>query len=260
MADIEAAIESELDNRPRLLPSDITSSAIASRRAEAASWIHGRVSGIFLPTEEEIVPVSKPGHGIRPVAVWDFPSRILYGALVLRLARAFAGFEQRRASWRAFLKKPVEARGDYIVASDLAACYDYVDHDLLAEELLIHSGDHTAVQALTSLLTETAKRRYGLPQQSWASDILADVFLSRLERALTRRGLRVADTATISDSRASRGLMPCVRSRSSLRRRGTQVSQLTTKKTFGGSAPITCRRSTKQMRSETSWPTKRRLI
>lgn len=79
-----------------------------------------------------------------------------------------------------------------MVASDIAACYQYVDHGLLAEELLVQAGDHAVVETVTALLRETGGRAYGLPQQSDASDLLAEAFLARLDRALVRRGLLVA--------------------------------------------------------------------
>jgi hypothetical protein len=58
--------------------------------------------------------------------------------------------------------------------------------------LLVQSGDHAAVNAAVTLLAETGGRSYGLPQQSWSSDVLAEAFLGRLERVLVRRGLQVS--------------------------------------------------------------------
>jgi len=48
------------------------------------------------------------------------------------------------------------------------------------------------VGGIAWLLGSTGGKAYGLPQQSPASDLLADVFLRRLERALVRRGLSVS--------------------------------------------------------------------
>ena len=54
------------------------------------------------------------------------------------------------------------------------------------------TGNHLTVEAICSLLLETGGITFGLPQQSRASDVLAEVVLDRLERALVRRGLQVA--------------------------------------------------------------------
>jgi hypothetical protein len=64
-----------------------------------------------------------------------------------------------------------------------------MDHTLLSNELLIQSGETPTVSAIIALLQDVSSRRYGLPQQSAASDILAEAFLHRLERALVRKGL-----------------------------------------------------------------------
>lgn len=45
---------------------------------------------------------------------------------------------------------------------------------------------------MAALLREVSGRSYGLPQQSQASDVLAEALLAKLERALVRRGLAVA--------------------------------------------------------------------
>ena len=78
------------------------------------------------------------------------------------------------------------------MAADIASCYELIDHALLAQELLVQKGNHEVVNALTGLLRETSGRTYGLPQQCTASDVLAEVFLDKLERALLRRGMVVA--------------------------------------------------------------------
>ena len=155
-------------------------------------WANGRLQGEFVPTREETVAVSKLGHGVRPVAVWDLPSRLAYSALTARLMPALPAVGRGRAQWRAFQRAPLEHPGKYVVASDIAACYQYIDHGLLTEELLVQTGEHAVVETVTALLRETGGRAYGLPQQSDASDVLAEAFLARLERALVRRGLLVA--------------------------------------------------------------------
>jgi RNA-directed DNA polymerase len=191
-SDLRGAVDVELDRPVRLLPPNSVSPALLTRRDEVADWAHERLQGAFLPTAEESVAVSKPGHGVRPVAVWDLPSRLAYMALAERLRSALPAVERGKAQWKAFQRAPLQHSGKYVVASDIAACYQYVDHRLLAEELLVQTGDHPVVETVTALLRETGGRAYGLPQQSDASDLLAEAFLSRLERALIRRGLRVS--------------------------------------------------------------------
>jgi len=192
ISDIVAAYDREMENAPRLLPSDITMAALASRREEAAAWVHTRTGGDFLPSPEDIIPVSKSGQGVRPVAIWDFASRLLYDALVLRLGEALRRPDRTHAAWKAFASQPLDTSGAYIVSSDVTACYDFIDHGLLMEELLVQGGDAAVVENLGSLMSGASRRQYGLPQESWASDLLAEAFLSRLHRVLIRRGLTVS--------------------------------------------------------------------
>jgi RNA-directed DNA polymerase len=189
---LRAALDAELDTPPRLLPPSAIHPALTKIRDDVAHWAAARLSGRFLPTAEETVAVSKAHHGVRPVAIWDLPSRLLYHALCARLANNLTPIERGRAAWWTFLRSPLDHPGRYVVTSDIAACYELIDHGLLANELLVQTGDHPTVEAITYLLHETSGRAYGLPQQSLASDTLAEAFLDLLERALIRRGLTVA--------------------------------------------------------------------
>lgn len=192
MDDLLVAISEDLDLPPRMLPPSVVAPALLARRGEVAQWAHRQLSGEFLPTSEETVSVSKAHHGVRPVAVWDLPSRLLYRALVGRLQDVLPKVNRGRKQWRAFERLPLEHDGRYVVTADITACYQYIDHGLLSEELLVQGGDPQAVDALMALLSATGDRSYGLPQQSRASNVLAEAFLDRLERALIRRGLRAS--------------------------------------------------------------------
>lgn len=188
---VRAAVDAELDAPPRQLPSSSIHPALQSRRDEVAAWAHSRLQGVFVPTPEDTVAVSKAGHGVRPVAVWDLPSRLAYSALTDLLRPELPPVDRSRSAWTAFQRAPAETDAKYIVSSDIAACYQFIDHALLASELLTQAGNPSVVGAVTDLLRETGGRTYGLPQQSAASDLLAETFLRRLERALVRRGLSV---------------------------------------------------------------------
>ena len=191
-AALRAAVDADLDSPSRQLPPSIVSPALQARRDEVAAWALGRIGGAFVPTPEEVVPVSKAGHGMRPVAVWDLPSRLAYRALADRLRPGLPPVDRGNAAYRVFLRAPLAEGPRYVVASDITACYEQIDHALLSAELVAQTGDHAAVDAIAWLLRSAGGRAYGLPQQSPASDLLADAFLRRLERALVRRGLKVS--------------------------------------------------------------------
>jgi len=185
------ALTVEIDSPPQLLPPSSIYPALTDLRSEVAEWAQSRLAGTFLPTQEETVAVNKARHGVRPVAVWDIPSRLAYRVLASRLRALLPAQAEERPPWRTFLRTPLEYNCKYIVGSDIAACYENIDHGLLADELVSQTGDHESAEAVCSLLLETGGRAFGLPQQSPASDVLAEAVLDRLERALVRRRLQV---------------------------------------------------------------------
>jgi hypothetical protein len=190
--DLRLAVDAELDSPPKQLPPSSVNPALLTRRDELAEWAHGRLRSTFYPTREETVAVSKAGHGVRPVALWDMPSRLAYWALCELLRPTLPVVGRSRAAWKEFQRQPIGPGITYIVSADIASCYQFIDHELLASELSAQSGDPRAVEAVVALLGAVAGRRYGIPQQSAASDVLAETFLSRLERKLVRRDLRVS--------------------------------------------------------------------
>ncbi len=191
-ADILGALDRDLDAPPRLLPPSVLAVQIRTNREQVAEWVYNHINSGITPAREETVSVSKDGHGIRPVSVWDLPTRLTYNCLVERLSPKLSRPSRTATDWRAFQKSPLEQLGTYIVGADIAACYQYIDHSLLAQELLAKTGDGAAVSAIVDLLHEVTGKRYGLPQQSGSSDILAEAFLNRLERACVRSGVRLS--------------------------------------------------------------------
>ena len=192
VSSIRLALDGEFDAASRMLPRSAVAPALESRRSEVAEWAHKVVSVPFAPPQQEVVAVSKARHGVRPIAIWDLPSRLLYRALSARLGPALEPERSAAFTWSEFERSPLREPGRYIIAADIASCYELIDHALLAQELIIQSGNDEVVNAIISLLQEISGRRYGLPQQSAASDILAGAFLDKLERALLRHGLTVA--------------------------------------------------------------------
>lgn len=74
----------------------------------------------------------------------------------------------------------------YVLMTDVASFYEYVDHDVLADELLELTGDESGVSALSGLLGELMRSRRGLPQGPLSVGDLADVYLSAVDRRLVR--------------------------------------------------------------------------
>jgi RNA-directed DNA polymerase len=192
-AAVAEALDRMLDSPPRLLPSGAAvSAALTARRAEVVSWVEGMFAGSWVATPESVVAASKARHGVRPIAIWDLPSQLAYAALTSQLEPDVSRPVRSSTAWSDFQKAPLEANSKYIVAADIASCYQAIDHGILAQELLERTGKSRFVRPLCELLQETGARSYGLPQQSQASDALAEAVLARLERAVLRKGLDLA--------------------------------------------------------------------
>lgn len=149
----------------------------------------------------EVLTMPRSKFGQRPVSVLSPESRTMYVALVDRLADALVEPTRGAGKWREHTNFGLEGANSHIVDLDIAACYEYVNHGLLADELLLRSMDVQGVAGLRELLGGLAPRGYGIPQMMEASDRLADTYLSILDRRLARAGYashRFADDIRVS--------------------------------------------------------------
>lgn len=190
--DFSNALRDEKSANRRLVPEDTDMLNLFGRDG-AAEWVQRRCMGEFIPVPGQIVTVRKSAHGVRPVAELSVRDRVLYRALVNRWEDALPEPNRSSEAYDAFLRGPLsqDSAPAYVVSSDVTACYEYIDHGLLAREILARTGDTDGVEALTSLLAGLMGRSFGLPQQSGSSDVLADAYLAVVERRLLRQGLLV---------------------------------------------------------------------
>jgi hypothetical protein len=206
--DLEQAARREAGATEVLMPTAPGTVQLEQNAAPFASWLAGQLQAGLVPCRGLIVAVAKPDTGIRPVAAWGFAERVTYRALT-DLLMSEAKYEGGRSpeAYEEFSYAPLayaRARGrrpdapteqgwqqsavvQYVVKADLAAFYDYVDHDILARELLLRAADHAAITCMLELLFEVQGRRYGLPQLLEPSDRLSDLYAARILRALRRK-------------------------------------------------------------------------
>lgn len=209
---LNQAILAEAESKRNLLPDEPGWDRVASHAAELADFAANRLRAGYLGAPQAEVAARKPGHGVRPVPFWGVMERIYYRALT---DAALAGREKVDRSPEAYLKfvrAPIayanelqkhdrgkanalffflESRIKYVVKSDVTAFYQFVDHGVLAEELLMIGADFELIETLLDLLSEVQGRSYGLPQLLDPSDELSEVYIDRVERALLRQGLAV---------------------------------------------------------------------
>jgi len=110
-------------------------------------------------------------------------------AAVLGLATHIAPEPGQKAE---FERRPLEdPKPAWVAMADVASFYEYVDHDLLANEVVELAGDPRLATAVKGTMSELLGRRFGLPQGPRGSDVFASVYLSRVDRILSRAGIAI---------------------------------------------------------------------
>ncbi|TPQ22626.1 hypothetical protein FGD71_008645 [Streptomyces sporangiiformans] len=172
------------------LPALITDRSLANSHGTLASLAEIALApNAGVSVETITMPKKKFGH--RPIVIPDVASRCLYVALVDSINKQLEPDSRSEGNWDIFEKFAEESPIDYIVDIDIAACYEFIDHEILHRELLMRTMDQGKADAIRSFLKRCSFNGRGLPQLSTPSDRLADLYLSVLERQLLRRKLPV---------------------------------------------------------------------
>lgn len=188
--DYEAAVVGELSARNRFLPPSLSSLALIDYVKQLAARLETRMRSGFEPQPHDNVLARKSGRGSRPLPYIALEDRFVYRALVdvieKRLPQGLG-----RGDYEAFLQSPLKVEGcEYVLKADVAAYYQYVDHERLIDEVVAQTGDDLAVTAVVELLEAGSGRRFGLPQMHTASAVLADAYIDPIRRSLIRSGRR----------------------------------------------------------------------
>jgi hypothetical protein len=202
---LEAMATAELSARGNLLPPTPGLELLVDHVQDLARWMIAQLRNGWKATPQLVTSARKAGHGIRPVPLVAIEDRILYRALVEFLLRNEPQLDRSPKAYVDFVQNPIVYAGEigggiisvvnskirYVVKTDITAFYQYIDHGILASELLAKSPDYDAVTALAELLGEIMGRAYGLPQLLDPSDRLSEIYIDMVERDLLRRGLAV---------------------------------------------------------------------
>ncbi|MFD8343555.1 reverse transcriptase domain-containing protein [[Kitasatospora] papulosa] len=156
--------------------------------------LSGRIS---LPHETLAMPRKK--FGPRPVTISSTAARVAYAALVEHLGDSLGPKSREDGNWETFKSFAIASEAEYIVKFDIASYYEYIDHQLLAQQVLAHTLNPESTEQLRAALGSVIGGIRGLPQLLSASDHLSDTYIGKLERRLIRDGysvLRFADDFT----------------------------------------------------------------
>ena len=173
------------------MPPLIFDRCLTDGKETLVKWVHANFcGGTHVPTE--VITMPKSRFGQRPVTISSLASRVLYQALVSGISSDLQPDSRDGEAWTAHEKFAENSPSEYIVEVDIAACYEFIDHERLREEIVTRILDADYARVITDYLEECSTNRRGLPQLTTASDVLADVYLSIIQRQLMRQGLEVS--------------------------------------------------------------------
>ncbi|MEU8832762.1 RNA-directed DNA polymerase [Streptomyces sp900116325] len=184
----------KLEHLPGLIVDECLTDCAKELSATADMILSGAMT---LPHETLAMPKKK--FEPRPVIVASTAARVAYTALVNSVSDSLGPKSREEENWQKHESFTARNESNYIVRFDIVSFYEYIDHDVLSQQLLTHTLNPEAVQKLGRVLNSMTKTGRGLPQLLSASDHLSDVYISTLERRLARDGyptVRYADDFT----------------------------------------------------------------
>lgn len=186
---LRSAVAAELTLRNRLLPPRWDYSALASDPLRVETWLRPRLRRGATGKAASVVLADKGWRGARPLHVMTLEDRVLYRALVALISETLPAYLRSRIPIDQFRQAALEVPDvKYISKTDVAAFYEFVDHELLHAELISQTGEELAIDALSEMLASVMGRRVGLPQVHVSSDVLGDTYIDPARRRLLRRG------------------------------------------------------------------------
>lgn len=213
---LDTAVVKEATSVRNLVPAEPGWDRLAARSKQFAEYVSGLLKSGYHPGGQRELLARKPGQGVRPVGMWGPVERVVYRALAAVALAPFPPLDRSPDRYLAFVTAPVK-RGielqseaaskediqgtrrffftrsplKYVVKSDIISFYQFIDHGILSDELLLHGANYEAVDALVSFLGAMQGRVYGIPQLLDASDWLSEIYIERVHRELVRDGLEV---------------------------------------------------------------------
>jgi hypothetical protein len=178
----------------RLLPPNWGDMALQGSEEAVASWLTSLMRREFHVAGEDVVLARKLERGARPLSVLGLQERLLYRGAVSLVQHPAATVNARsQEEYETFRQAPLGvAECRYVLKTDIAAYYQYIDHERLIDEVVAQTGDDLAISVATDLLHEATGRTYGLPQLSSVSDVLAEIYIEPMRRTLVRAGFAVS--------------------------------------------------------------------
>jgi hypothetical protein len=186
---LEGIVRAELSAWNKLLPTQWGDRALVGSEQLVAEWLSAVMRSDISFEPEEILLARKLGRGARPLALNGLKERLIYRAAVSLVEQRTGSPDRTQSAYETFQRGPLETSGTaYVLKADVASYYQYIDHERLVDEVIAQTGDDLAISLAIEVVSGTSARRYGIPQLSAASDVLAEVYIEPVRRQLIRGG------------------------------------------------------------------------
>lgn len=183
----------ELTAHDRFLPPVWGDLGLRHSAAEVADLIVATMRRPYRVEPEVTILTRKRNRGARPIARMGVMERVVYRGLVSLIAEAVNVPGRSGDDYDAFEQAPLRFEDvRYVLKTDIASYYEYIDHERLLYEVVAQSADDSAISAAVDLLSDSSGRAFGLPQMNQASDQLAEIYIEPMRRRLVRSGFATA--------------------------------------------------------------------
>lgn len=202
--DLVTAVQQEATTWRSLVPPEPWLPMLLSKTSAVVDWVSTRLRAGARNAPAAIVNTRKAGQGIRPVPVVGIGERIAYRAFTNLILQGIPQPARSVEDYRSFVTGPIsfafigvtspklgDARLRYVAEADIAAFYQYVDHEILRQELEFQTGRVFEAGVLLTLLGEIQGSTFGIPQLLDPSDFLSEIYIRIMERDIVRRGVKV---------------------------------------------------------------------
>lgn len=206
--DLSRAIADETRDGIRDIPSRSAEAALEAHVVDYEQRLRSELSQPFSVETAEIVWSPKARLRHRPLAVPGFRDRVLLRALANLVHESLPDFEREDVSFEDFNLRPLAAgdRNGWVLSADVASCFQYTDHSLVAERIVRATARADVADAVIATLRGLMDRSFGLPQGPVGSFQFADLILGPVQWRMNEAGFetaRYADDFRISCSSAT---------------------------------------------------------